>query len=146
MNATFLYTYTLYECAPKVFSECGGWNPALVGLSFAQKLGSVEIPCGQKTAAIVTLASLGSLCRSLPESSQELAKVILNVVCFVAPVLAQSYSVDDYQTGFGVLLFALAGVGVGADRESCLLGFRRENWFHYMIAVSAVILAVGLGH
>ena len=42
------------------------------------------------------------------------------------------------------LLFAVAGVAVGADRNSCILGMRRENWFHYMIAVSAVLLAAGL--
>lgn len=116
----------------------------LVGLSFAQKVGGIVVPCEQKAAGIVMLASLGAVCRSLPEKSQELAKVLLNVVCFVAPILAYSFAVEDYQTGLGVLLFALAGIGVGADRESCLLGVRRENWFHYMIAASAVSLAAGL--
>ncbi len=119
--------------------------PALVGLSFLQKFSSTMLSCEQKVVAIVTLASLGAVCRSLPDDLQELAKVILNVFCFVMPVLAHSHSVEDYQTGCGVLLFALAGAGVGADMELCLLGFRRVNWFHYMIAVSAVILAVGLG-
>ena len=101
----------------------------------------MKSPCADQVA----LASLGAVCRSLPDNLQELAKVILNVVCFVAPILAYGLSVKDHRTSFGVLLFALAGVGVGADRESYLFGVRRENWFHYMIAGSAVILAAGLG-
>ena len=119
--------------------------PALVGLSFAQKLGSTALPCEQKAVMVVMLASLGAGFRSIPDVAQELAKVVLNAVCFVVPILAHSYTIAAYQTTFGVLLFALAGVGIGADRHSCLFGFRRENWFHYMIAVSAVMLAVGLG-
>lgn len=120
-------------------------GPALIGLSFAQKFGDTVIPCEQKAAAILFLASLGAVCRSLPENAQELAKVALNVVCFVSPVLAHSHAVEDYQTALGITLFAVAGIGVGADRDSYLLGVRRENWFHYMIAVSAVCLASGLG-
>ena len=116
----------------------------LIGLSFAQRWARVVLPCDTKAAAIVGLAGLGAVCRSLPDNLQELAKVLLNVVCFVGPVLAYGHAVEDYQTIFGVLLFAVAGVAVGADRNSCIFGMRRENWFHYMIAVSAVLLAAGL--
>ena len=102
----------------------------MVGLSFGQRWLSHTLLCDEKAAAIVALAGLGAMARSLPEAGQELAKVLLNVFCFVLPILGYGAANEDYETIGGVLLFAVAGLAVGADRHTCLLGMRRENWFH----------------
>ena len=63
---------------------------------------------------------------------------------FLLPAVGFSLERSDWATLAGVALFAIAGVAVGGDRDRCLLGVRRVNWFHYMIGVSSAILAQGL--
>ena len=115
----------------------------LVGLSFGQRWLSHTLACDEKAAAIAVLAGLGAMARSLSEDGQELAKVVLNVVCFVLPIVGYGHANEDYETIAGVMLFAAAGVAVGADRHSYLMGMRCENWFH--CAIPGQLLAAFCG-
>ena len=39
---------------------------------------------------------------------------------------------SDWPALAGVAIFALGGLVIGADREKCIAGVRRENLFHYV--------------
>jgi hypothetical protein len=69
---------------------------------------------------------------------------VLNLAVFVLPIVNHGISTGDQETLIAIGLFAFAGVFVGSDRKRCLLGVRRENWFHYMIGASSAMLAVRL--
>ena len=74
----------------------------------------------------------------------DMGKVFLNVFLFIAPALSFGHAHGDWMSAAGALLFAAAGVAVGADREKFLFGVRRENWFHYMIGTASIILALAM--
>ena len=85
-----------------------------------------------------------SLARSLPPAVFENAKVLVNVACLVAPTLLHAWNAGDAQAAGAIGAFALAGIVIGADRHKCLLGVRRENWFHYVLGSSLKWLATRL--
>ena len=112
----------------------------LVGLDFLiHPAGSDEI----SRAFFVLLLAL-SLSRSLSEGALELAKIVLNVACLVGPVLVHAHRAGDWQAAAAIGTFAFAGIVIGADRHRCLLGVRRENWFHYFLGSSLYWLALRL--
>ena len=63
---------------------------------------------------------------------------------FLVPSVYESVVSGNQLLGSSVLLFAFAGIVIGADRERFLLGVRRENWFHYLITIAAVGIGLGL--
>ena len=36
----------------------------------------------------------------------------------------------------GAATFIITGLVIGSDREACIAGVRRENWFHYLMGTS----------
>ena len=60
------------------------------------------------------------------------------------PVAAFSVANRDLQTGACIGLFAFAGIGVGADRNSYIFNVRRENIFHYLIAIASYGMSFGM--
>ena len=71
-------------------------------------------------------------------------RTLMAVGCFLLPGLYESYIMSNRLLAGSLLLFAFAGIAVGADRERYILGMRRENWFHYLIAIAAVGIGQGL--
>ena len=69
---------------------------------------------------------------------------VLNLCMFVLPIVNHGMARNDQETLIAVGLFAFAGIFIGSDRQRCILGMRRENWFHYCIGLSSAMLAVRL--
>ena len=63
---------------------------------------------------------------------------------FVLPLVVDGVLKGNYMLVSSVVLFLIAGIVVGADRHRYLVGVRRENWFHYLIAAAAVGIGSGL--
>ena len=70
--------------------------------------------------------------------------IVLSLCTFVLPIVNYGMARNDQETLIAVGLFAFAGIVIGTDRQRCLLGMRRENWFHYCIGLSSAMLAVRL--
>lgn len=121
----------------------------LVGLGFVQHLPQNDFLPGEMTAdqrliAVVVASVVGSATLGLADNAAEVAKIIFNVGCFVLPILAVASHFENTAAGCGVVVFAIGAVVVGPDRHRYILGMRRENWFHYMIGLAALLIATGL--
>lgn len=79
--------------------------------------------------------------RSLSFAVDEVLKIIFNVFCFIGPVAAPAYAAGDATTLAALVIFVVAAVPIGPDRHACLCGVRRENIFHYLIGVAALLFA-----
>jgi len=77
-------------------------------------------------------------------TERQLAIVCLNIFSFIGPALFTSWRSREFCTAIGAVLFVIAGVGIGGDRDETLLGVRRMNLFHYFIGASGVMLGLGL--
>lgn len=113
----------------------------LVGLHFARLAPYCAARAPESLPFAVFCAAVLSARRSLPDALDELAKVLFNVCCFVGPVAAAALARAEHRRLFGVALFVVAAVPVGADRHACLFGVRRENWFHYLIGLASLLIA-----
>ena len=93
-------------------------------------------------------AALSAVARSLPAGAEEFVKIFLNVILFTLPTGHYGWkkyaSSGDPSVLIAVIVFALAGVAIKPDRHRRLLGVRREDWFHYMIASASYVMAGGL--
>ena len=78
------------------------------------------------------------------DKKREGLRTLVAVAGFLLPGLLEAYLTSNQLLGSSLLLFAFAGIAVGADRDRYLLGMRRENWFHYLITVAAVGIGKGL--
>ena len=79
------------------------------------------------------------------EGLRSLWRTVIAFTLFVIPTVAVGvFTGGDAAVALpgSVGLFLAAALVVGADRHRCILGMRRENWFHYLIAAAAV----GIGH
>lgn len=122
----------------------------LVGHSIMQ-LYSGSLPGALKTissqnpvAFVVALSCFEAMTRGLTEQQREFAKVLTNLTLFVGPTAFIAYQTNNMDYLVGIVIFAMAGVVITADRHRYILGVRCENWFHYCIAIAAVFLAQGL--
>jgi hypothetical protein len=122
----------------------------LVGLTFMHAdLAGKYIPwnyCGSINPVQFTLilVLLETISRSFNKKLRELSKIVANLIGFVGPVVVSAVMRNDYNTLFAILLFVVAGLVITPDRHRCILGVRCENWFHYCIGISAVVIAKGL--
>ena len=121
----------------------------LVGLEYFKRLktnplGNIELTFETTIATVLLLLTLEAITRSVNVKIRELVKTLANVLCFVAPVLYGSYTNQNYNALYGIIIFVVAAVVIEPDRHRCILGLRREDWFHYMIGVAAPLIAQGL--
>ena len=73
-----------------------------------------------------------------------MAKVLINVLCFVFPVILFAYENKDKPCYLACIAFVVNGLLIGSDRHSYLIGVRRENWFHYVLGTSMAIMVFRL--
>jgi hypothetical protein len=116
----------------------------LVGISFAMQAELISLGCGEQILFTALGACTAMAANSISDGTQELMKILLNLVMFVFPIVLCAWRSGDHELGAAVALFAVAGVAVGPDRHSFLIGVRRENWFHYMIGVASYGMARSL--
>jgi len=117
----------------------------LIGCTFATVGGLVEpLPPTNLLALACTGAALACLVKAIPAGSEEFLKVLVNLCLFILPVAKVGYDRQDWVLFGAIALFAVAGIAVKPDRHNCILGVRRENWFHYMLGASAIGMATGL--
>merc|ERR1711865_1063597 len=116
----------------------------LVGLTFGLLDELIVLTAAECVALTVLGAVLASSAASLPESVDEAATVLINVLVFILPVGHYGYARNDWQIMSAVALFAFAGVVIKPERETRLFGIRREDIFHYMIGIASYGMAIGL--
>lgn len=83
-------------------------------------------------------AAINAMSSSLPEDMVRPSKILVNLALFMAPTAMVASNTHNNELGASIALFAFAGLVVGAERNSCIMGVRRENWFHYCIAAASV--------
>ena len=104
---------------------------------------------------VAMVVVLYTLARSSPagrsEAGLDAFRTIFVILGFVGPALFQAFGSTEGRGAFknqllgaSVLLFVAVGLVAGADRSRSLIGFRRENWFHYVAALAAVGIGAGL--
>lgn len=96
------------------------------------------------TAFAVSLAAVGAVVRGLPTSAAEAVRTVLVAATFIVPVVIDGVLRGDAVMAGCGLLFAAAGLAVRPERHTFLLGLRREDWFHAMIATASVGIALRL--
>lgn len=114
----------------------------LVGLSFALRWGVVQ--SADACAFAVGCAAVHTCSASLSEGGQELLKIALNVVFFLAPIVGYGASRRDAPLLGAAGLFALAGLAVGGSKDRALFGVLRANLFHYLLGLANYGIARGL--
>ena len=82
--------------------------------------------------------------RSFLLKYREILKIIINIIFYILPVLIVSYQNKKWFSLIGILLFIIAGLVIKPERHQYLFGIRRENIFHYMLGVSAYLIADGI--
>jgi hypothetical protein len=100
-------------------------------------------PVGYLSAVLFYYAACREYTVGRPVARDNL-KTLIALAAFVAPLLASAFNAGDTLLGGSVTLFVVAGLVIGADRHRCLLGVRRENWFHYAIGTAAVGIGLAL--
>jgi chromate transport protein ChrA len=93
---------------------------------------------------VVALVMFEGLTRSMKKEVRELAKTLTNILFFVLPVAIGAYKSNDIHALFAIVAFVVAAIVITPDRNKYIFGFRCENWFHYIIALCAVLIAQGL--
>jgi hypothetical protein len=115
-------------------SRCSGALPLTLWELFASY---------DRTSVILGLVCVEALTRDA--KMRDLFKILLNLAFFVGPCLwASTQQLGKHDGAIGVVIFALAGVIITAEREKYIAGVRCENWFHYAIGFAAVLVAKGL--
>ena len=82
-------------------------------------------------AFVVTLIVLLFISHALPDTIAELLKVLLNTLLMVLPIIVHGYTYSNFELLGAISCFLIGGVLIGPSRHTCLLGMRKENWFHY---------------
>lgn len=96
------------------------------------------------SSIVIMLGCIEAATRGMHPTKREQAKILVNVVFFVAPVVLAAVQNSNFQLLGGIALFVVAGLVITADRHRCILGVRCENWFHYCLGIAAYIIALGL--
>ena len=115
----------------------------LVGVSFAQAWLEVALGTSDVLLLMVGLVLLSVAALSLPDKLLELAKILVNLVAFLAPIVGHAHKLGDLRTAAGVALFAVAGIWIGGG-QGLIFGVKRVNVFHYAIGLASYMLALGL--
>ncbi len=104
----------------------------------------LRITTSDKILLILSLVVLEAGTRHLKEKAREIFKIWINIVFFIGPVIITSYLRHEFVSLLGAVLFVIAGIVITPARHKYIAGVRCENWFHYLIAIAAIMIAKGL--
>jgi len=148
-----------FRAANKAYANLAGFvGMPLVGYNSWKALGGVAAFCNALqccTAAkaggdeidyiVVVLVLFGAVSAGVKTpAGMDLARVAVNVVFFVAPVVFAAIAGANWALVASVAGYVFAAAVITPDEERCLFGVRRVNWFHYAIGAGAVGIAKGL--
>jgi len=119
-----LADYAAFVGLPMVGYEFAGLDSMISGWLF----------CGLLTMFEVFTRPFGEKIRN------GVFKPLVNVLFFVLPCALS----NNVSAQVGIAVFVIGAVLIGPEREKFLAGVRRENWFHYFIALAAVLCGKGL--
>jgi hypothetical protein len=115
-----------------------------VGFAFAQAHWSIRSSSSVCCALALCLAMVEAITRTFSASNRELFKIIVSSAGFIGPVGLAAYARNNNSVLAGVALYVIAAVVITPARHEYLFGVRCENWFHYCIAIGAVLISGGL--
>jgi hypothetical protein len=113
-----------------------------VGFSFLMDIPMIQDLPIHPIILVVSLAMIEALSRSFSPGHRELAKILVNLTFFVAPVAISSIVQKKWMTFGAIAFFVIAGLVVKPERHQYLFGIRRENIFHSMIGIAAYFIAL----
>jgi hypothetical protein len=135
----------------EVFAKAAGQiGLPLVGFGFLNKATVAAAAAAVSLSSTTFMFTLLMLfCAFLPQK-EDVAELYTKV-CGVATMACiftsnPSYTLHDMYSSrekWGVILFTLGGIVIGNDRERCLFGVRRENLFHYTLAIAIYLFTTG---
>jgi len=140
--------------APKVFAGlnnvlaayAGRVGMPLVCVGFAASRGALPdiLPSSFPFTILLVLVLAAFFSRTyFSFNLQELYTTIVNVVALNLLLYAEEY-LRNPMAVVAVLLYVFAGLLVGSDRHRYILGVRRENIFHYLLAISMLLFGKAL--
>jgi hypothetical protein len=77
-----------------------------------------------KVVMIMALVCMQAVSRSLSPAARELQKIVTNLLFFVVPTAIIAQQKESMDALLGIIVFALAGIVITADRHKCILGVR----------------------
>jgi hypothetical protein len=95
-------------------------------------------------ALFFTLLFIETATRGGKKENKELMVGIINATLFIAPTLYHAITTSNTYLGLSVGIFVLGGVVITPARNKLFMGVICENWFHYCIGTSAVMLATAI--
>mmetsp|Transcript_35687 Transcript_35687/g.72740 ORF Transcript_35687/g.72740 Transcript_35687/m.72740 type:complete len:201 (-) Transcript_35687:308-910(-) len=116
----------------------------LVGVTFAHAGELWKLTPSTFMVVCVCGSVFSDIARSFSEKTKELVKKIINLAAFIGPIACICYDRGDTTLALAAILFVVAGVVVGSDHHSTILGVRRVNIFHYMLGTASYGIAMGL--
>jgi len=103
-----------------------------------------KLPTLSAADFVLILALLSVVAKRLPPKVYSMTEVVINLFLFVLPVASRAYLKGDRLTLSAVGIFMFASLVIGPDRYAYILGMRRINWFHYLIAIAVYLITLGL--
>lgn len=116
----------------------------MIGMSFASRY--LEVDESTVWGIIGMLVVWEAMSRSFLEKNRENAKLLTNIIFFVGPVFAASHTLKNPKILGALVSFVLAGIVITPHHHDRIMGVRCVDWFHYIIAATAVIFANELGN
>ena len=115
----------------------------LIGLS-TWRAGDYGAELPSDGAVIVGLSLCHIMAQSLPGTMKEVMPVVVNVFFFVALLGMDAMRKENHYQLLSIATFLVGTVVIGDARDSFLLNVRNENWFHYFLGTSAIMMAMCL--
>jgi len=112
----------------------------LVGLAFITPHIRLATKADVTLCTLFSLLFLEAASRGVVDSQREALKVIVNVTLFILPLVHHAVKAGDASLAFAVAVFVTSTVVIGVDRHKLFLGMRCENWFHYCIGITALLI------
>jgi len=115
----------------------------MIGMSYAHQY--LEVDESTVLGIVGMLVVWEAMTRSFLEKNRENAKLLTNIIFFVGPVFAASHTLENPKILGALVSFVLAGIAITPHHHDRIMGIRCVDWFHYIIAATAVIFANELG-
>ncbi|CAM9932991.1 unnamed protein product, partial [Ectocarpus fasciculatus] len=113
----FGFSETDFAAANGALADFAGFvGLPCVGLTFLRRVPTMQLKAAD-SSIVIMLGCIEAATRGMHPTKREQAKILVNVVFFVAPVVLAAVQNSNFQLLGGIALFVVAGLVITADRH-----------------------------